>query len=228
MSDSEAPVFKDADSKKNYAAKLRSLLQSAQIPSLKALAQTAQVTEWQVKQLRKGQAAQMRVAPLHRLSQALQVSLSELVEMFSDLQTGNNRQPDLEAEYQRLRSQLDQQRQTLQQEFQQASLHTLESWLLQYPTAAYAAQQNPAAPAVRLLPLLRPVEQLIQDWGIEAIAPVGSEQAYDPQLHQLMEGTAAIGDRVKVRYTGYRQGNKLLYRAKVSPVTSSQSLSISN
>jgi hypothetical protein len=37
-------------------------------------------------------------------------------------------------------------------------------------------------------------------------------------LHQLLEGTAQPGDLVKVRYTGYRQGDKLLYRVKVSPV----------
>ena len=53
---------------------------------------------------------------------------------------------------------------------------------------------------------------------MEAIAPVGAEVAYDPQLHQPLEGTAQPGEKVKVRYTGYRQGDKLLYRAKVSPI----------
>jgi molecular chaperone GrpE (heat shock protein) len=71
---------------------------------------------------------------------------------------------------------------------------------------------------VRLLPLVRPVEQLLQQWGVEAIASVGSELAYDPHLHQLMEGTAQPGELVRVRYTGYRIGEKLLYRAKVSPI----------
>jgi hypothetical protein len=33
-----------------------------------------------------------------------------------------------------------------------------------------------------------------------------------------MEGTSLPGEIVKVRYTGYLQGEKLLYRAKVSPV----------
>jgi molecular chaperone GrpE (heat shock protein) len=127
---------------------------------------------------------------------------------------------ELRREYDRLQAQLLQQRQELWQEFQQSSVQVLESLLLQLPTAAYAAQQNPQAPAVKLLPLLRPIEALLQHWGIEAIAAVGSEVPYDPQQHQLMEGTAAVGDRVRVRYTGYRQGDKLLYRAKVSPVVS--------
>ena len=104
------------------------------------------------------------------------------------------------------------------QEFQQSSLQVIESWLLQCPTAAYAAQQNQQLPAVRLLPLVRPLEQLLQEWGVEAIASVGAEIPYDPHLHQLMEGTAQPGEAVRVRYIGYRQSEKLLYRAKVSPV----------
>jgi molecular chaperone GrpE (heat shock protein) len=199
----------------SYPQKLRSLLQSAHLPSLKALSRTANVSEWQVKQLGKGQAAKMRVEPLHKLSQALQVSLPELISQFSDLTLASY---DLQPEYQRLQTQLQQQQETLQQEFQQASLQILESWLVQYPTAAYAAQQNPEVPALRLIPLMRPVEQLVKSWGLEAIAPVGTELPYDPQIHQLMDGEAEVGDRVKVRYTGYRQGEKLLYRAKVSPI----------
>jgi molecular chaperone GrpE (heat shock protein) len=135
---------------------------------------------------------------------------------------------DLWQEYDRLQQQLAQQRQTLWQEFQQESVQTLESLLLQLPTAAYAAQQNPQAPAVKLLPLLRPLDTLLERWGIERIAPVGAEVPYDPQQHQLMGDTAQLsgfqsdnvqlGDRVKVRYTGYRQGDRLLYRAKVSAI----------
>jgi hypothetical protein len=140
------------------------------------------------------------------------VALPELIAMFSELQISSNTQPD------------DQPQTHLQQEFQQASLQILESWLVQYPTAAHAAQQNSDMPAIRLLPLMRPVEQLIKSWGVEAIAPVGSEHPYDPHLHQLMEGTAEVGDRVKIRYAGYRQGEKLLHRAKVSPVTGSPAI----
>lgn len=124
----------------------------------------------------------------------------------------------LRREYDRLLTQLQEQRDHLLQEFQQSSLQTLESLLLQLPTAAYAAQQNPQAPAVRLLPLLQPLDRLLQEWGIEAIAAVGAEVDYDPRWHQLMDGLAEAGDRVRVRYVGYRQGDKLFYRAKVTPL----------
>jgi molecular chaperone GrpE (heat shock protein) len=156
------------------------------------------------------------------------VSVSELLTTFSSVSPLSVSQVDegeaaslaaLRQEYQRLQQQLEHQRELLMQEFQQSSLQVLESWLVQWPTAAYAAQQNEQLPAVRLLPLVRPVEQLLQEWGVEAIASVGSELPYEPQWHQLMEGTAQPGDMVRVRYTGYRiGGDKLLYRAKVSPI----------
>jgi hypothetical protein len=88
---------------------------------------------------------------------------------------------------------------------------------LQLPTAAAAATENPELSAVNLLPLLAPVSELLKNWGIETIAAVGEEVPYNPQWHELMEGAAEPGNSVKVRYIGYRQGEKLLYRARVSP-----------
>lgn len=58
----------------------------------------------------------------------------------------------------------------------------------------------------------------MQEWGIEAIAEVDTELPYEPEIHQLIEGDAQPSEKVKIRYTGYLQGDKLLYRAKVSPV----------
>lgn len=212
-------------SQPDFTHQLQDLMQRVGFSSFKALARSANVSEQQLSRLRRGEVQQMRINVLLQISQALQVPLTELVGTFSavDLSGGitplqeSKANADLKQEYERLQVQLAQQRQVLWQEFQQSSLQVLESWLVQWPTAAYKAQENPQLPAVRLLPLLRPMEQLLQQWGIEAIAPVGAELPYNPQLHQLMEGTAQPGEIVKVRYTGYRQGDKLLYRAKVSP-----------
>jgi len=197
-------------------------MQSLGVLSFKALSQRAKVSERQIQRLRQGQADKMQVQHLHKLSQALELSLTDLIAMFSSIAVDQlNSQPpndSLRQEYQRLQMQLDQQREILWQEFQQSTLQSIESWLLQFPTAAYAAEQNSQVPAVRLLPLMRPIEQLLKDWGVESIAAVGSEVPFDPQLHQLMNGTANSGDLVRIRYTGYRQGDRLLYRAKVSPI----------
>lgn len=205
---------------------LQTLMQQAGLASFKALSLAAGVSEKQIRYLRRGKLETMRVDTVIKLSRALQVSIADLVATFGEVsavqpQVDNIQVDEMQAlrqEYDRLQTQFAQQKQELWQEFQQASLQTLESLLLQLPTAAYAAQQNPQAPAVKLLPLLRPIDGLLQQWEVEAIATVGVEVSYDPQQHQLMEGHATPGEQVRVRYTGYRQGEKLLYRAKVSPV----------
>jgi transcriptional regulator with XRE-family HTH domain len=213
----------------DYTQRLQQLMQEQGFSSYRQLSRSAGVSEKQLRRLRQGQVSQLRVETLLQLAQALQVSVSKLLTTFSSVSPLCVSQVDegeaaslaaLRQEYQRLQQQLEHQRELLMQEFQQSSLQVLESWLVQWPTAAYAAQQNEQLPAVRLLPLVRPVEQLLQEWGVEEIASVGSELPYDPQWHQLMEGTAQPGDMVRVRYTGYRiGGDKLLYRAKVSPIS---------
>lgn len=207
----------------DYTQQLQELMQRLGFSSYKQLSRSAGVSEKQLRRLRQGQLSQMRVETLLKLAQALQVSVDDLLAMFSLESTRppcQEKESDraLRQEYQRLQQQLQEQREMLMQEFQHSSLQVLESWLVQWPTAAYAAQQNQQLPAVRLLPLIRPVEQLLQEWGVEAIASVGAQIPYDPRLHQLMEGTVQPGELVRVRYTGYQHKDKLLYRAKVSPV----------
>jgi molecular chaperone GrpE (heat shock protein)/DNA-binding Xre family transcriptional regulator len=237
----------------DFTPQLQELMQRSGFSSYKALCQAAEMPEKQLRALRRGNLTHLRLDALQRLAQALQLSFAQLLNAFAppsldSLPTPTNNtiapfplptapSPDssasvdfcqreaelLQQECDRLQTQLAQQKDQLWQEFQQTSLQTLESLILQLPTAAYAAQQNPQAPAVKLLPLLKPLDALLETWGIRAIAPVGTELPYNPQLHQLLDGSANPGDLVKVRYTGYvqdekLQGEKLLYRAKVSPV----------
>jgi molecular chaperone GrpE (heat shock protein) len=226
---------------KDNTHQLRQMMQRVGFSSFKKLGEAAKVSDRQLKRLRQGGIAEMQVLSLLRLSQTLQVSLPELLATFTEpkpemrslLQKPVTPPPladsqvepaaeqkllELQQEYDRLQTQLQQQREELLQEFHQSSLQILEPWLIQWSAAAYAAQQNPQAPAVRLLPLVRPIEQLLHQWGIEQTATVGSEVPYDPRLHQLMDGTAEPGSLVRVRYAGYTQNGNLLYRAKVSPV----------
>lgn len=195
--------------------------------SYKQLGQSAGISETPLRRLRRGQISQLRVETLVKLARALQVSVDELLATFLPESTPS--QPSatkeeaasldaLRQEYQRLQRQMQEQRETLMQEFQQSSLQVLESFLIFWPTAAYRVQQNPQLPAANLLRLVQPVEQLLQEWGVEAIATVGSEIPYDPHLHQLLEGTAQSEELVRVRNPGYRHKGKLLFRAKVSPI----------
>lgn len=227
---------------------LEHLMQLVGITSLQQLSRVSGISEWQLIRVEYGLLAKMPVEILLKLSQTLKISVNDLLTQFcshellpdtisvtptvsnQELETLKQEYLHLQSqlhqervtfqqEFQRLQTQVQQQQQALTQEFQNSSLQQLESWLIQWPTAAAAAQKNPQLPAFKLLPLIKPVATLLKQWGVEAIATVGEQVAYDPQSHQLMEGTAQPGDLVRVRYVGYRQGDKLLYRAKVSPVT---------
>lgn len=213
----------------DFTPKLQNLMQSAGISSFKSLSRTAGVSERQILRLRRGKLQQIKLDVLLSLSEILQVSLSELVATFSTGSFDSTTQhpntqakllqenADLKTEYERIVLKLEQQREYLQQEFQRSSLQILESLLLFWPTAAQKARENPQLEAVKILPLVqKPLEQLLQAWGVEAIAAVGAEIPYDPQWHELLQGTAQLGEIVKVCYVGYRQGDKLLYRAKVN------------
>lgn len=211
-------------SENDFTSLLRELMQRVGVSSFNALSRAAGISERQLLRLRRGEVEQMRVDVLLKLSLVLHVSLSELVTTFSatssdimGMKLEEVQIAELKKEYERLQLQLNNQQQELRQDFQQSSLQLLESLLLQFPTAAHKAKENPQLPAVNILPLVeKPLSRLLEQWGVEAIASVGASIPYDPRLHQLMEGYAQPGEIVKVRYIGYCQGEKLLYRAKVS------------
>ncbi|NEQ36539.1 MAG: nucleotide exchange factor GrpE [Okeania sp. SIO3I5] len=205
---------------KNYALLLKKFMDQGSISSLKELSQKAGVSELQVMRLQRGLASRMRVDILLKISQGLGITLTELLTNFAPeliRKLPETSTSALEQEYNNLQKELEQQKQFLMQEFQQSSLQILESWLQQWPTVVQKVKQNPRLAAVKILPLLRPVEKLMEVWNVESIATVGAEVPFDPKLHQLMEGSVQKGEMVKVRYTGYKQGDKLLFRAKVSP-----------
>ena len=206
---------------------LHNLMQQVNISDLEELSQIAQVARLQLIRLQRGLILNISVGAISKIAKALNISIDSLIETFVQ-QSVVNTEPQApkdnstlaasQQEYQKLQQEMAQQQESLQAEFQRTSLEAIESWLLQWPTAAAAVRKNPQLPAVRLLPLVEPVEQLLRQWNVETIAAVGDELPYDPQWHRLMKGTAELGELVEVRYVGYKQGDKLLYKAKVSPI----------
>lgn len=227
-----------------YTPQLRSLMQQAGIPSFAALAQQAGVSTWQIDQLRRGSVLKLRVGAIARFSQALNTSISDLIATFSgsppvarpDLQSTSKaarseslttlqnttlQNATLQKEYERLQRQVEQQTAEAVQACQRAALLQLEPLLEKLPVFLNVIEQNPDFPARQLVPHLRPLERLLTDWDVATIAPIGSEAGYDPQKHELMEASKTAvqpGDRIRVRFAGYYWGDRLLFRAKVSPV----------
>lgn len=201
---------------------LRQIMKQVGISSLQILSDRTGISRRAIDTLRKGNAATLRYAYLTKLAKILQIEVTEVIAKFIN-DSNNHESPNLEIstlreEYQRLQQKLEQQKIELRSQFERETIQQLESLILQLPSAAYAAQQNPNMLAKNILPLLRPIDILLQKWGITAIGAVGKEVDFDSQKHQLMEGSDEIkeGDIAIVRYVGYMQGEKLLYRARVS------------
>lgn len=226
------PVSKESLSPSPQALQtLQRLMERAKIPSQRALATKANVSRWQVRQLHQGHLDTMRVAILKQLAAALDCSLVELLEAFNQLapapstrsfakstpdsNDSNHEATLLRQEYTRLQQRLEQQAQELRHQFQAEALGVIESWLTYWPTAAKAATDLDGFDAKKLLPLVKPVERLVETWGVTAIGAVGEELCYDPQQHQLARGMANPGDPVRISHVGYRHGDNLLQRAKV-------------
>lgn len=214
---------------RNNRRQLQYLMEQVGIKDLKTLSRLSGISEWQLTRLEYGLLAKMPVEILLKLSDVFKVPVTSLLAVFcpdlmpeedttlASLEARTRELEVMKTEYQRLQKLHEQQKEHLQHEFQQSSLAVIEPLLLQWPTAEAAAKKNPQLSATKILPLIRPVMELLKRWGIESIGTVAEHVPYDPQIHQIMEGVANAGDPVQVRYVGYRQGEKLLYRAKVSP-----------
>jgi transcriptional regulator with XRE-family HTH domain len=201
---------------------LKNCMDAVGVKSFRALALQSGVSRRQVEWLRQGQVSRLSVQSALRLAATLKLSLSELLHRFGDdcaLLPESAPLEDSAQDYQRLEQALAHQKAYLLEHFQSEALNILESLLIQWPTAAHAAQNNPTLPAIRLIPLLKPLEQLLQSWEIEAIASISQIVPYDPTLHQWSAETAppAVQHPVQVSHVGYRQRERLLYRAKVRP-----------
>ena len=206
---------------------LQDLMRQVNITDIYELSKVAGVARLPIIRIERGLILNISVGAIAKIAKALNVSVDNLIETFSEQSATNvitqesKSHNDLIAcqqEYQKLQQEMLEQQAFLEAQFQQASLEIIESWLLQWPTAVAAVQKNPQLPAARLLALVEPVEQLLKQWDVETIAAVGEKLAYNPQYHQLIKGTAQPGDMVEVRYVGYKKEDKLLYKAKVSPV----------
>ena len=206
-------------------ATLRQLMKLAGISSFQILSDRTGVSRRAIDTLRKGNAATLRYADLAKVAEVLQIELTELIAtcitLSPDHKLANSEIASLREEYQHLQNQLVHQKQDLRSQFEREVIQQLESLILQLPSAAYAAQTNPNMLAKNILPLLRPIDALLQKWGITAIGSVGAQVAYDPQKHEFIDGNDQSdqleeGDMAIVRYVGYVQNEKLLYRARIS------------
>ena len=213
-----------SDRQLDLTLQLKGLMQKVGINSFKQLYRSTRTSANAIGKLRSGNINTLRWQTLVKISDTLEISVNELIDTFgvsgdrtqSKSESNHQALTTLQHEYQHLQHQFQQQREILQAEFQYQSLQTLESFLTYFPTATYAAAQNPDFPASKILPLMQSIDRLIEQWDVSIIGTVGARVEYDPRWHQLIAGTATPEELVTVRYVGYRQDDKLIFRAKVS------------
>lgn len=203
---SDSPSDLPEDLASDFTSVLAQHMSDRGIPSFRALSQQSGVSRSAIDRLRRGQVLQMQVNTLLKLANFLKVDLETLIRSLSPPSSNSAIQPE------------SQQSVMSEEIFQRSALHTLEPWLLQWSAAANAARRNPQLAAAKLLPLLHPIDILLTEWGVEILGRVGEELRYDPTLHQSMESGVPlqVGDRIRVRFSGYRYRGNLLHRAKVS------------
>ena len=123
---------------------------------------------------------------------------------------------ELQKQCQRLREELETQSKQLNTDFRSETFQELQNLLTNYPTVRKMAEVKPNLPAKNLTALFTSLDNLLSNWNYEAIGQPWEEVEYNPQLHQSDTDDIAAGDRVYIRFIGYRHGEIILYPAKVS------------
>lgn len=99
---------------------------------------------------------------------------------------------------------------------QRQTFEQLQTLLVNYPTVTKVAQAKPEMRAQQIISLFKPLENLLDRWGYEAIGQPWMTVAFDPQLHQPDVPDIQPDETVYIRFVGYRCGNEILVPAKVS------------
>jgi transcriptional regulator with XRE-family HTH domain len=217
--------------------RLSEQMQLAQIPSFRELAKRSGLSRYQINKIRRGEWDTLTLAGALRLAQVLQLSLEDLLAWTAleplpnhhsavsqtAPETPNDRSTE-SLDYQHLQHQLHQQTTTLTTQLQRDALHQLESWLRNWPKVVHAIHNDkPDLLAAKILPLLRPLELLLQTWGVEPIGKIGDCLPYSPQEHQPLSPIENSNVLVEIQRPGYRHQGSLLFRAEVRAIESSHS-----
>lgn len=135
-----------------------------------------------------------------------------------NLKNNDNREEiiSLQKQCQRLREELEAQSSLLKSDFRSEVFEQLQTLLTNYPTAREMAKVKPDLPAKNLISLFTSLENLLENWGYETIGKPWEKVNYNPQIHQADSDDIEVGESVYIRFVGYRDGDNILYPAKVS------------
>ena len=123
----------------------------------------------------------------------------------------------LREEYERLRQQGERERDSAVSAGFDALARRLAPLLSQLATMEAMAGGEYAPRIEDVLKLFDMLEKVLVENGIARIGKVGEETIFDSQFHQRIGGAEVDdGDRIRVRFIGYRLGENVLLKAMVS------------
>lgn len=137
-----------------------------------------------------------------------------------DLRQKDDEIAALREEYERLRQQGERERSSAAGAGFDALARRLAPLLSQLATMQSLAGGERAPRLEDVFKLIGMLERALDESGLMRIGAAGEETAFDTRWHQCMSGDEIDdGDRIRVRFIGYRHGENILLKAMVSRAT---------
>ena len=134
-----------------------------------------------------------------------------------DLRQKDDEIAALREEYERLRQQGERERDSAASAGFDALARRLAPLLAQLATMESLADGERAPRLEDVFKLFDMLEKVLAEDGLARIGAVGEETAFDARRHQRIGGAEVDdGDRIRVRFIGYRMGENVLLKAMVS------------
>lgn len=203
-----------------YDQLLKKRLEQLGISNLLDLQQKSGLTPTLLQQVRQGKLSSLKLKDLAQLAAVLNWTIEELLLQFGVSNSSAAKQVSeteiLRRECLQLHQQLERLGSELTTEFRHSTFLQLQTLLTNYPSIRASVKVKPDLPAKNIVSLFTPLDNLIETWGYERIGQAWEQVAYNPQLHQADASDIEVGELVYIRFVGYKQGEQILYPAKVS------------
>jgi molecular chaperone GrpE (heat shock protein) len=143
----------------------------------------------------------------------------DLARLRLDAQAKDEELAQLRAEYARRDGRAEQEKAAAGREAVAGLVRAVAPTLAQLATLRHMAAAGRELRAADVLRLFDRIDQALRDQGLVPIGEPGAEAPFDPAVHQRMSGgDVKDGDRVRVRFPGYRFGGETPLKALVSRI----------
>ena len=209
-------VYSDNEEKVSYKNDpwLRLRMQEVGIPTWRDLRKKAGIERLTLQHIRQDQVKKLNLGQLTQLANALEWQIERLLEQCNLIK--NKELNALRHECQRLHTEVKEQSSEITKDTRESIFHQLQSLLTNYPSLRQMVQTKPDLPAKNVISLLTPLDNLLNSWEYETIGQAWEAVEYSPQLHQADSSEIQPGERVYVRFVGYRNSSGIICPAKVS------------